>query len=166
MATIRKILMASVLALGLAMPLAAVEAAGSGGSSSGSSGSNSSGGSSTTEDYSKAKSKIAAGSYQSAIDILEKIVKKQPKNADALNLLGYSHRKLGDFDESLEYYLAALDIDPDHIGANEYLGELYLQMKDLPKAEERLAVLAKACNGCEEQKELEEAIAAYKASSS
>jgi tetratricopeptide (TPR) repeat protein len=160
----RNILAALVLSFGLAVVPAVVEAAGSGNSSSG--GSSGSSSSSTTEDYAKAQNKIAAGSYEAAIALLEKVVKKQPKNADALNLLGYSHRKLGEFDESLEYYLAALEIDPDHIGANEYLGELYLQMKDLPKAEERLAVLAKACNGCEEQKELEEAIAAYKAANS
>ena len=75
-------------------------------------------------------------------------------------------RKLGDFDEALEYYQKALAIDADHVGANEYLGELYLQMKDLPKAEERLKVLTEACNGCEEQEELEQAIADYKANNS
>ena len=66
-------------------------------------------------------------------------------------------------DEALEYYEKALKLKPNHVGANEYLGELYLEMKNLPKAEERLAVLAKACNGCEEQKELEEKIADFKA---
>jgi predicted Zn-dependent protease len=167
MATTRRILMASVMALSLALPLAAAQAAGtSSGSSSSSSGSSSSGGTSTTEEYGKAKSKIAAGSYQSAIDILEKIVAKQPSNADALNLMGYSYRKLGKTDEALEYYEDALKLEPDHVGANEYLGELYLEMKNLPKAEERLAALTKACNGCEEQKELEEKIAAFKASNS
>jgi predicted Zn-dependent protease len=165
MAPTRKILMASVMALSLALPLAAALAAGtSSGSSSSSSGSSSTGGTSAAEDYSKAKSKVAAGSYQAAIDILEKMVAKQPNNADALNLMGYSYRKLGKTDEALEYYEDALKLEPDHIGANEYLGELYLEMKNLPKAEERLATLTKACNGCEEQKELEEKIAAFKAS--
>jgi tetratricopeptide (TPR) repeat protein len=98
--------------------------------------------------------------------ILEKVLAKNSRNADALNLMGYCSRKLGDFDEALEYYQKALAIDADHVGANEYLGELYLQMKDLPKAEERLKVLTEACNGCEEQEELEQAIADYKASNS
>ncbi|MGH6932624.1 MAG: tetratricopeptide repeat protein [Dongiaceae bacterium] len=167
MRNVRKLLMSAFMVVGLAVPMAALQAAGSsGGSSSGSSGGSGSTGSSTTEDYAKAKNKIAAGSYDSAISILEKIVRKQPSNADAFNLLGYSHRKLGRYDEALEYYQDALKLEPAHIGANEYLGELYLEMKDLPKAEERLAVLTKACDGCEEQKELEEKIAAYKAANS
>ena len=103
------------------------------------------------------------GKYDDAIEILEDIVDDNPKNADAWNLMGYSHRKLGEYDDALEYYGKALKLKPNHVGANEYLGELYLEMKDLPKAEERLAVLTKACNGCEEQKELEEKIADYKA---
>jgi len=113
--------------------------------------------------YKKASAKVDAGKYDDAIDILEDIVDDNPKNADAWNLLGYSHRKLGEYDDALEYYEKALKLKPNHVGANEYLGELYLEMKDLPKAEERLAVLAKACNGCEEQKELEEKIADFKA---
>jgi tetratricopeptide (TPR) repeat protein len=113
--------------------------------------------------YKKASAKVDAGKYDDAIEILEDIVDDNPKNADAWNLMGYSHRKLGEYDDALEYYGKALKLKPNHVGANEYLGELYLEMKDLPKAEERLAVLTKACNGCEEQKELEEKIADYKA---
>jgi tetratricopeptide (TPR) repeat protein len=113
--------------------------------------------------YKKASAKVDAGKYDDAIEILEDIVDDNPKHADAWNLMGYSHRKLGEYDDALEYYEKALKLKPNHVGANEYLGELYLEMKDLPKAEERLAVLTKACNGCEEQKELEEKIADYKA---
>jgi tetratricopeptide (TPR) repeat protein len=112
--------------------------------------------------YKKASAKVDAGKYDDAIEILDDLVDDNPKNADAWNLLGYSHRKLGEYDEALEYYTKALKLKPNHIGANEYMGELYLEMKNLPKAEERLAVLTKACNGCEEQKELEEKIADYK----
>jgi tetratricopeptide (TPR) repeat protein len=101
--------------------------------------------------------------YGDAIALLEKARREEPHNPDILNWLGYSHRKLGDYETSLDLYLAALAEDPDHLGANEYLGELYLLMDDLPKAEERLAVLANACGSdCEEYEELFEVIEEYK----
>ena len=65
---------------------------------------------------------------------------------------------------ALKHYKIALRLAPRHRGANEYLGELYLALGQLKKAEERLAVLDRACLfGCEEYTELKEAIAAYKA---
>ena len=73
--------------------------------------------------------------------ILDKIIAKDPRNPDALNLMGFCDRKLGNTDEALEYYNKALAIKPNHVGANEYLGELYPELKNLPKAEERLKVL-------------------------
>ncbi|MGH6960402.1 MAG: tetratricopeptide repeat protein [Dongiaceae bacterium] len=160
----------AAVALAVALPLASADAAGSGGSSSssGNSSSSSSGSSSSSAkgDYVTAKSKVDAGNYRGAVPILEKIVTQSPDNADALNLLGYSQRKLGSRDKALAYYLKALKVEPNHVGANEYLGELYLEMNDLPKAEERLAVLAKACKKCEEQQELAQKIAAFKAKNS
>lgn len=119
---------------------------------------------SSGDQYVKAQRLVQAGEYEDAIDILEEIVEDEPGNADALNYLGYSHRKLGETDEALDYYLAALKSEPEHVGANEYLGELYLEMGDLPKAEERLAVLQNVCSGCMEEAELAEKIAAFKAS--
>ncbi|MEX1110052.1 MAG: tetratricopeptide repeat protein [Dongiaceae bacterium] len=101
--------------------------------------------------------------YNDAIALLEKARAEEPNNPDVLNWLGYSHRKLGDYDKSLNFYMAALAEEPEHLGANEYLGELYLLINDLPKAEERLAVLAVACNSdCEEYEDLHEEIEEYK----
>ena len=101
--------------------------------------------------------------YQKAIDELGKALAKKSKDADLLNLMAYSHRQLEKFDIALDYYLKALEIKPKHRGANEYLGELYLQMGELEKAEQRLAVLDDACFfGCNEYDELEEAIEEYK----
>lgn len=119
--------------------------------------------SSTSGAYIEAQRKVQAADYNGAIPILEGIVKQEPGNADALNYLGYSHRKLGNTTKALEYYLKALANEPEHLGANEYLGELYLEMGALPKAEERLAVLQKVCSGCMEESELAEKIAAFKA---
>ena len=114
--------------------------------------------------YAEAEKLVKKGAYADALALLDKVVKADPANADAFNYLGYSHRKLGNFDEALKNYQAALKIKPKHKGANEYLGELYLQMGQLGMAEERLAVLDKACFfGCEEYSELKEAIADYRA---
>jgi Tfp pilus assembly protein PilF len=163
---------ALTLAVGVALPNGAGFAANSGGgssssggSSSGSSGSSNSSSSSNSVPalYKQASAKVDAKDYRGAMPILDKIIAKDRRNADALNLMGFCERKLGNTDEALEYYNKALAIRPNHVGANEYLGELYLELKDLPKAEERLKVLAKACNGCEEQQDLKEKIDKYKA---
>lgn len=114
------------------------------------------------DDYATAKGLIDRERYRDAIPILEKLVAKNPADTDALNELGYSHRELGREQRALNYYLQALAIEPGHVGANEYLGELHLTMKDLPKAEERLAVLQKACGNCEEYSELKEKIADHR----
>lgn len=117
-----------------------------------------------SSDYQAGKAAVEAEDYQRAVDYMAKVVATVPDNADALNYLGYSHRKLGRFDESLVWYQKALAANPNHRGANEYLGELYLQMGDLAKAEERLNKLDDLCFfGCEEFDDLKEEIAEYKA---
>lgn len=114
--------------------------------------------------YSAAKQLIEDGKYAEAIPLLEKVVASDDQNADAFNYLGYSNRKLGNHDAALTNYQKALAIEPRHRGANEYLGELYLTLGDLEKAEERLDVLDGACFfGCDEYTELKNAIADYKA---
>jgi Tfp pilus assembly protein PilF len=106
---------------------------------------------------------VKAEDYQVAIGHLKKAARKDPKNADIQNLLGYSYRKLGRFDEAFQHYEVALKLNPKHRGANEYLGELYLETDQLAKAEQRLKVLDKACFfGCEEYDDLKEAIEKYK----
>ena len=101
--------------------------------------------------------------YQAAIDKLQAALEETPDDADLLNLTAYSQRKLQRFDEALVNYQKALKIDPEHLGANEYLGELYLQMGQLDKAQERLEVLDKECFfGCEEYDDLQEAIEIYR----
>lgn len=115
-------------------------------------------------DYTRAQQMVDDGSYANAIALLEKMVAKDSKNADVLNLLGYSNRQLGNNDIALAHYKAALDLEPRHRGANEYMGELYLTLGDLAKAEERLDVLDGACFfGCAEYTKLKNAIADYKA---
>lgn len=157
----RSLFLVTALAAGLLFYPAAVS--GPGAAFAASSGGGSTKASTGSGSIDEAKAKIDAQNYRGAVAVLEDILEGSPNSADALNLLGYSHRKLGNKDKALAYYTKALDVDPKHVGANEYLGELYLEMKDLPKAEERLAVLKTACSSCAEYEELKDAIADFKA---
>jgi tetratricopeptide (TPR) repeat protein len=110
-----------------------------------------------------ARDHIKAERYKDAIPQLQKVIAQQPQNADAWNLLAYSQRKIDDLKASLENYKKALGIDPSHKDAHEYLGELYLRMGDLAKAEKQLKQLGNLCFfGCDQLDELKSAIAAYK----
>ena len=105
----------------------------------------------------KGKIEKAKKRYQKAQELLIKSNKKKPLQADTLNYLGFTTRKLGDFENGEKYYLQGLAIDPNHKGINEYLGELYVATKRHNLAVERLEVL-KGCN-CEEYEQLKAVIA-------
>ena len=94
--------------------------------------------------------------YLKAYDKFEKAYKKNEKNADILNYLGYTLRKTGNLEKAEKFYLEGLKIDAGHLGINEYLGELYVQTGRIELAKERLQVL-KGCK-CEEYEELKELI--------
>jgi tetratricopeptide (TPR) repeat protein len=114
-------------------------------------------------DYMKADALTKKEQYKEAIPLLEKVLAADAKNADAHALLGFCLRNTGDLKGSLQHYQMALQLEPEQHAANEYLGELYLMLDDLPKAEERLAVLDKACVlGCEAYDILKNAVGAYK----
>ena len=113
-----------------------------------------------------AKAAIAAGDYASAQLGLKVALASDPGNADLHNLYAYSLRKGANPDMNLvfKHYQEALRIDPKHRGAQEYIGEAYLLVNDLPKAKEHLAALDKLCFfGCSEYTELKKAIADYEA---
>ncbi len=157
------------LAIGLTaagLSLAAMSAALAFGSDdSSSSSSSSSSKSAGSESYTAAMTKINAGDYASAIPLLQQSLASNPKNPDALNELGFSYRKLGHLSDSLDAYRKALAIEPNHIDANEYLGELYLQMKRPDLAKQQLTLLDKLCpSGCEQRTELQEKISGYQGS--
>lgn len=151
-----RIALAFLLTLGLAAPAYAA----------GSSSSSQTPYRSSSDDYAKAVRAVKAEDYTTATNLLQKVVQKDSRNADAWNYLGFSERKLGHFDRSLNAYQSALRIQPDHRGANEYLGELYLQTGQLDKAKEQLSKLRSLCpSGCEEYSELEQAIRTHETSS-
>lgn len=144
---------AAVLAAGLGTAPGAVQAMGSLDSSA----------SSKDNRMADAEKAVQAKDWNKAIGLLNRVVADSPKNADAYNYLGYSHRKLGNRDQALIYYNQALYLDPNHRGALEYSGELFLDMKDLPKAEEQLTKLAKVCGPrCNEYRELQEQVEKFK----
>jgi tetratricopeptide (TPR) repeat protein len=115
--------------------------------------------------YAEAERAVKRGDYPAAIRLLEGVVAKDQRNADAYNLLAYSIRKSGDPAKSIPIYEKALAIDPKHKGAHEYIGEAYLALGDLDNAKQHLAVLDKLCLfPCEEYTDLKKAVQAYESS--
>ena len=110
----------------------------------------------------KGKVEKAKKNYQKAQKLLTDSNIKYPNKPDTLNYLGFTTRKLGDYKNGEKYYLQGLALDPNHIGINEYLGELYVATNRIDLAKERLNILA-SCN-CEEYSELKEIIAGTKKS--
>ena len=104
----------------------------------------------------KNKQKKAKKAYEKAIGKLLEANSQNPGNPDTLNLLGFSHRKIGDYDNAEIYYSMGLEIDPKHVGINEYMGELFVATNRMDEAKKRLAVLEN-CN-CKEYNELKQVI--------
>ena len=110
----------------------------------------------------KGKLEKAKKRYAKAQKLLLKSNSEKPNKADTLNYLGFTTRKLGDYENGEKYYLQGLAIEPNHIGINEYLGELYVATNRLNLAKERLKILEN-CN-CEEYTQLKEVIEGTKKS--
>ena len=120
--------------------------------------------SSDAPDLSSVRAKIKAKDYVAALAELRDLA-EDTQQADVYNLLGFTLRKTGDFKTSLTYYTKALELQPDHKAAREYLGELYVETGNMEKAKEQLGILAKLCpGGCEEREDLQKAISAKSAS--
>ena len=110
----------------------------------------------------KDKLKKAKKRYEKAQKLLIQSNEKFPNKANTLNYLGFTTRKLGDYENGEKYYLQGLEIEPNHIGINEYLGELYVATNRLNLAKERLKILEN-CN-CKEYTQLKEVIEGTKQS--
>ncbi len=169
------IAIAAALAIALPLSLAMAAGGGGGGASGGGGSAGGNGGAGTNgqmltinadpnadSEYAAAQTAITQQDYQGAVTHLNNVLVSQPNNPDVLNLMGFSKRKMGDQTGAMEYYDKALTLQPNHVGANEYLGELYLEMKLPAKAQERLDALQQICGNCEEYTELKEKIEQYK----
>tara|TARA_Y100000782_G_scaffold84391_1_gene91432 strand:- start:44 stop:511 length:468 start_codon:yes stop_codon:yes gene_type:complete len=145
-----KIIKACAVMMMLATPLLASNAFAMGSSDSWSS---------EGTDLSAVTELVDTGMYDMAIDKIETMLEEDPENADLYNYLAYSQRKMGDFDSAAQNYERALMIDPEHVGALEYQGELFLQTGKPEMAQENLARLEQICGmDCEEYKTLASSI--------
>jgi tetratricopeptide (TPR) repeat protein len=105
--------------------------------------------------YAEAVGLINQERFVEALAALERAQTAIGPHADVLNYMGFASRKLGKYDTALAYYQAALRLEPQHLGATEYLGELYLQMGDAARANAQLAQLDQLCAyGCAQREEL------------
>ena len=109
-------------------------------------------------DLTSVKAKIEAKNYTGALEELRGLA-EDTQQADVYNLLGFTLRKTGDYQTALTYYTKALELQPSHKAAREYLGELYVETGDVDKAKVQLSELGKLCpQGCEELEDLQKAI--------
>jgi Flp pilus assembly protein TadD len=114
-------------------------------------------------DYQAGLEAIKTSDWKRAIDSLNIALVAEPTNADLENWLAYAYRHEGKYDAAFEHYRAALQLNPKHRGAHEYIGETYLLIGNKAKAREHLAALEKICGKkCDEYQELQKAIALAK----
>ncbi|MEL6480140.1 MAG: tetratricopeptide repeat protein [Pseudomonadota bacterium] len=99
------------------------------------------------KDYAAAIRYRKAKDWERMVNSLNRVVRRRPWHDNAHNLLGYGYRKMHLYDLALKHYETALELNPRHRQALEYLGEAYLQMGNVAKAEETMVRLAKVCSG-------------------
>lgn len=110
--------------------------------------------------YADAQAAIDAMDYPAAARILAVLAGTDPTNPDVWNLFGFASRKMGRMGEASQAYDEALRLKPDHIGALEYQGEMFVDLKRPEDAAKNLETLKKLCGDCEEALDLEAYIAA------
>ena len=114
----------------------------------------------TVSVYDEVKAMVDEGNFAAALPKLVNLTKMDAKNADAWNLLGFTYRKLGQLEDSDAAYLTVLSINPNHLGALEYQGELFITTGKIDQAKANLEKLKGLCGTCEEAEDLEKALKA------
>jgi tetratricopeptide (TPR) repeat protein len=115
------------------------------------------------DDYAAAKRAADSKKWADAVRLYERAEKRYPDHADLQNNLGFAYRNLKQYDLAFKHYERAIEIDPRHRGAHEYIGEAYLMTGDLVSAEKHLAALREICLlPCEELTDLEREVAVYR----
>jgi Flp pilus assembly protein TadD len=114
-------------------------------------------------DHAAGKEALDRKDWSEALQRFRQAALRDPDSADLQNYLGYAHRKLGQMEPAFAHYRKALELNPRHRGAHEYVGEAYLMVGDLASAEKHLAALREICLlGCSELEDLEREVAAYR----
>ena len=113
-------------------------------------------------DYDAAQAAIKREDWTAAMTALRSAERNDPQSADVQNMLGSVSRQMGDMEAAFRFYERALQLNPFHRGAHEYIGQAYL-LKGFPEmAKEHLARLEEICTGmerCAERESLGRAIA-------
>ena len=121
------------------------------------------GGARLDPDFAAGEAAIEAKDWNAAIASLSSAALRDTRNADIQNYLGYAYRHTGQLELAFRHYQRALELNPRHRGAHEYVGEAYLLVNNLAQAEEHLATLQRICLiPCEEYEDLKKAIADYR----
>ncbi|MDQ5848893.1 MAG: tetratricopeptide repeat protein [Pseudomonadota bacterium] len=114
-------------------------------------------------DFTQGRAAVEVKDWASAIRLLSSAALRDTRNAEIQNYLGYAHRNSGDLPAAFKHYARALQLNPRHRGAHEYLGEAYLMIGNVHKAEEHLSALKSICLlPCREHGELEKKLAEYR----
>ena len=117
-------------------------------------------------EYVRGRHAIEAKDWRGAVRLLSSAALRDTRNADIQNYLGYAYRNLGEMALAFKHYSRALQLNPRHRGAHEYLGEAYLMINNPAKAEEHLAALQRICLlPCAEYGDLEKKVAEYRKAS-
>ena len=115
-------------------------------------------------DFAAGKVAMEKKDWKEAVRRFQQTALREPDNADVQNFLGFGFRHLGQFDLAFTHYKRAIELNPRHRGAHEYIGEAYLMVNDLPNAEKHLAALREICLlPCEELADLEKAVKRHRA---
>ena len=114
-------------------------------------------------DFVAGRKALADKDWPEAIKALGRVGLREPNNADVQNLLGFAWRNQGKYNVAFKHYERALELNPYHQGAHEYIGEAYLKVGDLKSAEKHLEVLRRLCpQSCEALQDLEREVAEYR----
>jgi Flp pilus assembly protein TadD len=115
-------------------------------------------------DYAAGKQAVEKKDWSLAVRLFKQAEVRNPDNADLQNVLGYSYRNLKQYDLAFVHYKRAIEFEPRHRGAHEYIGETYLLTGDLAGAEKHLDALRQICLlPCDELRDLDKAVAQYRA---
>ncbi len=119
--------------------------------------------SSVEERFSKGYWLAKTGDYAKALEVLKALPNQD--DAGVLTMTGYATRHLGRVEEALGYYQKALALNPNMTNTRQYLGEAYLQMKDVAKAKTELAAIARICGNtaCTDYRALDQEISDFAA---